>query len=132
MTKINRAFIIDDDEIFLTLVEIHMIKCGLFHDIITFNNGDDAIAKLGEDLKNPNELPDFILLDLNMPVMDGWQFLDAYNQMNIPKEIPVFIATSSIDPRDMEKSKSYSVVKDYVLKPITGQKIQEMVDKLNL
>jgi len=132
MKKINRAFIIDDDEIFVTLVEIHMVKSGLFQDIITFNNGDDAIAKLEEDLKNPNELPDFVLLDLNMPVMDGWQFLDAYNKMNISKEIPFFIATSSIDPRDMEKSKSYSVVKDYVLKPITGQKIQEMVEKLNL
>jgi CheY-like chemotaxis protein len=132
MIKINKAYIIDDDEIFLTLVEIHMEKSGLFGEILAFENGEDAIEQLLGFLENTAELPDFILLDLNMPIMDGWQFLDAYMNLNINKEIPIFIATSSIDPRDLEKSKSYAVVEDYVLKPVTGQKIQDMVAKLNL
>lgn len=132
MIKINKAYIIDDDEIFLTLVEIHMKKSGLFGEIIAFENGEDAIEKLQEGLHHSDELPDFILLDLNMPILDGWQFLDAFMKLNIDKRIPIFIATSSIDPRDIEKSKSYAIVEDYVFKPITGQKIQNMVAKLNL
>ena len=68
-------------------------------------------------------LPDAILLDLNMPVMDGWQFLDEFISLPITKEIHIFIMTSSIDPADIEMAGKYKVVKEYIMKPITTQKL---------
>ncbi len=61
-----------------------------------------------------------------MPMMDGWQFLDEFMLLPFLKDIHVFIMTSSIDPADIEKSKKYAVVKYYIDKPITIQKLQYM------
>ena len=66
-----------------------------------------------------------ILLDLNMPILDGWQFLDEFIHLPLKKEISIFIVTSSIDPSDIEMAKNYKMVKSYIMKPITAQKLEE-------
>ena len=93
-----------------------------------------AIEKLKENWNDSEILPDAILLDLNMPVMDGWQFLDEFIHLPIKKEISIFIMTSSIDPADIEMAKKYDVIKDYIMKPITANKLDmlcKLISKIN-
>jgi CheY-like chemotaxis protein len=67
-------------------------------------------------------------LDINMPVMDGWEFLDEFNLLpkDALKECSVIMHTSSIDPRDIERAKTYSVVIDYITKPLTIQAMSKI------
>ncbi len=61
-----------------------------------------------------------------MPVMDGWEFLEAFSQLKYEKQISVIILTSSINPEDEEKSESFSVVKGFLSKPLTSEKLDEV------
>ncbi len=131
MRKIKLAYVIDDDEILVTLVKIHMQKNEAYEKIETFCNGEDALTHLSKIMETGEEQPDLIILDLNMPIMDGWQFLEEYTLNGMPREIPVFIATSSIDPKDIEKARTYPIVKDYIMKPIDQAKLNRIVSLLS-
>ena len=121
--KNKLTYIIDDDKLTVKLISILVSKNKFCEEIQSFNNAQDAIDKLKQNASNNGVLPDAILLDLNMPVMDGWQFLDEFMLLPIKKEISIFIMTSSIDPVDIEMAKKYKIVKDYVEKPITSKKL---------
>lgn len=128
MKKIDLTYIIDDDDILVMLVKMLIKQNPLYGASQEFFNGEEAITHLHTLLANGDEklLPDVILFDLNMPIMDGWQFLDAFVQLQLKKEIPVFIATSSIDPKDMEKSKEYKPVKGYIKKPVKKENLEQI------
>lgn len=128
--KIRKTYLIDDDEIFTTLTEIQMKKVGCFGVIQNFENGEIALEQIKQDVLN-DTLPDFILLDINMPLMDGWQFLQAFEKLNIVKKMAIFMATSSIDPSDIEQSKHFAIVSGFYSKPINAQKINEIVAHLD-
>ena len=121
--KNKLTYIIDDDKLTLKLMSILISKNEFCEEIQSFSNAQDAIDKLKQNASNHRVLPDAILLDLNMPAMDGWQFLDEFMLLPIKKEISIFIMTSSIDPVDIEMAKKYKIVKDYVEKPITSKKL---------
>ena len=127
--KNKLTYIIDDDKLTVKLMSILIAKSKFCEEIQSFNNAQFAIDKLKENWNNSAILPDAILLDLNMPVMDGWQFLDEFIQLPKQKEISIFIMTSSIDPADIEMAKNYAVIKDYIMKPITANKL-DMLCKL--
>src|SRR5205085_8629534 len=74
--------------------------------------------------------PDLILLDISMPVMDGWAFLDEFEKLNIP--VPVYIVSSSINPLDLARSKQYKSVAGFYCKPISSVDIQAMVDSFKV
>ena len=121
--KNKLTYIIDDDKLTVKLMSILISKSKFCEEIHSFNNAQFAIEKLKENWNDSEILPDAILLDLNMPVMDGWQFLDEFIHLPIKKEISIFIMTSSIDPADIEMAKKYDVIKDYIMKPITANKL---------
>ncbi len=121
--KNKLTYIIDDDKLTVKLISILVSKNKFCEEIQSFDNAQHAIDKLKQNASNNGVLPDAILLDLNMPAMDGWQFLDEFMLLPIKKEISVFIMTSSIDPVDIEMAKKYKIVKDYVEKPITSKKL---------
>ncbi|MFV8359773.1 response regulator [Flavobacterium sp. LS1P3] len=128
------TYIIDDDKLTVKLMSILIAKSKFCEEIHSFNNAQFAINKLKENWNNSEILPDAILLDLNMPVMDGWQFLDEFIHLPIKKEISIFIMTSSIDPADIEMAKKYDVIKDYIMKPITANKLDmlcKLISKIN-
>ncbi|MDW3502850.1 response regulator, partial [Escherichia coli] len=77
--------------------------------------------------------PELIFLDLNMPVMGGWEFLDnfikkEYQEFNTKTK--VIVLSSTIDPTDIEKSKTYPIVIDFLSKPITKEMLEDLKDKL--
>lgn len=124
--KNKLTYIIDDDKLTVKLMSILIEKSKFCEEIQSFHNAQFAIEKLKENWNDNTILPDAILLDLNMPVMDGWQFLEEFIHLSFKKEIFIFIMTSSIDPADIEKAKKYDVVKDYIMKPITANKLDSL------
>ena len=118
------AYIIDDDKLSIKLMSMIVSKNKFCEKIISFYNPQLALEELKKNCATPFYLPDVILLDLNMPILDGWQFLDEFILLPIQKEISIFIVSSSIDPYDIETAKKYDMVKSYIMKPITAQKLQ--------
>lgn len=131
MTTLKTLTLVDDDDIFVFLTTKIIEQTNLVDLIKGFGNGLDAINFLKENKNNVDALPDIILLDLNMPIMNGWQFLEEYNKLNptIGKKITIYICSSSISPDDITRAKTISEVSDYIIKPITKDKLIDLIKK---
>jgi CheY-like chemotaxis protein len=132
MTALKQLSLVDDDEVFVFLTTRLLEKYKLVDLIKIFDNGYDAIVFIKENIENINALPDVILLDLSMPIMDGWQFLDEFVKINtkIGKKITIYICSSSISPDDINRAKSINAVSDFIIKPMTKEKLVEMIKNL--
>ncbi|MEH6760287.1 MAG: response regulator [Maribacter arcticus] len=129
MKKVQVCCIIDDDPIFIYGTKRIIEKVDFCNKIIVYNNGQEAIDAIYELIKTKEQLPDVILLDINMPVMDGWEFLVEFKKLQnlFSKKIHIYIASSSVDPRDIERVKNYKEVSDYILKPITPDDLGKII-----
>lgn len=116
MQNPNKILLVDDDPIFLTLAELAIKKEQTSIEIFKAMNGEEAI----EFLKNQSV--DIIFLDLNMPVMNGWEFLDAFPQLE-DRGDQIYILTSSIDPSDQRKADENPFVTSMLEKPLDREKI---------
>jgi CheY-like chemotaxis protein len=132
MKQIDIACIIDDDPIFVFGAQRLMKMSNFCKGFLIFHDGEQALNHLAPVLRGTVEsaIPDVILLDINMPILDGWQFLDAIITIEVVKKITIFIVTSSKDPRDKEKAKSYASVKNFVVKPITQDKLKDLMAQM--
>ncbi len=127
---------VDDDPITLMLCKKVIMKSEFSKNIDTAVNGEDALKYFnnliaGNDSKN-NNYPQLIFLDLNMPVMNGWEFLDVFSKDQYLKhfsETKVIVLSSTIDPDDIQKSKQYPMVIEFLSKPITTE-ILELLKNL--
>jgi CheY-like chemotaxis protein len=121
--------LVDDDEI-NNFISIKLIKKAMTNTTISAClNGKFAIDELLEIQKNdPDKLPDFILLDINMPIMNGWEFLDEYKRLNLDPlgKSKIYIISSSVFSNDISKARSYPLVKNFISKPLSVDKIREM------
>ena len=83
-------------------------------------NGAEALRFLDENSGQPEKLPDYLFLDINMPLVDGWMFLDDFAKIKstLSKEFPIYMSSSSIDPKDINRSKEYQEIHDFVIKPV--------------
>ena len=97
-----------------------------------FKEGSDALAFLKEFCDVAEELPDIILLDISMPVMDGWHFLEEYALLmpKMSKKNNLYMFSSSISQIDIERAKNNPLVKDYIFKPLQKQRFLEMLEEL--
>ncbi|WP_348811689.1 response regulator [Flavobacterium maritimum] len=128
---------IDDDPITLMLCKKVITKSSFANEIITAQNGEEALKffntiKYSNTNSAPNKNPQLIFLDLNMPVMGGWEFLDLfirddYSDFNTTK---VIILSSTIDPDDIEKAKTYPIIIDFLSKPITQSMLEYVKTKI--
>lgn len=134
---LDKILCIDDDAITLMLCKMVISKNSFSKEIATASNGEDALVYFKslqkELIKDPLAiLPQLIFLDLNMPVMGGWEFLnifstDEYSGFNA---IKIIILSSTIDPADLEKSKKYPMVLDFLSKPISKEMLENIKSKL--
>jgi len=131
MSKFDLACIIDDDPIFVYGTKRLMQLTHFCDKFLVFHNGQDAIDYLRPAILNNEKKPEIILLDLNMPIMDGWQFLDELIQVPTDVMITIYIVSSSIDPADMNKAKLYQNVTNYLIKPMTAQRLKEILNEHN-
>ena len=126
MKKFNHVIIVDDDEITSFLIDVELKKNLKPEVVRKFYNAELALEFLRSEIEKQAPLPDLILLDINMPVMDGWEFLDLLSTTPKEREIPVVILSSSIDPNDVEKAKKYKKVKGFVSKPFKAEKLNDL------
>ncbi len=90
-------------------------------DVSSYEDGQVAIDKLAEK----KSLPDLIFLDINMPKLDAWGFLEELDKIT-KDHVPIYILTSSIDQRDIDKAKSISRVKKYLIKPMKKDELHDI------
>lgn len=128
--KIDIACVIDDDQIYTFTVKRIIDNSQIANKTLFFPNGQLALDFFNEYLHQTQHLPDLILLDINMPVLDGWQFMDAFVKLipHIDKKITVYIVSSSIDEADFQKAKTYEQVSDFIVKPITVARLKKMAE----
>lgn len=121
-----RSFcIIDDDEFFAFNAKRLIKESGFAENVLWYSDGQRAIDGLvGLLIANIN-LPDIILVDLNMPNKNGWEFLDDFAALPVSKRsnVKIFIASSFISPEFIEKAKDYNVIEDYLVKPLTEESL---------
>jgi CheY-like chemotaxis protein len=124
--------IIDDDEIYqftLTRIINHNKQA---ERVITFSDGEKAIQYLTDNKAINENIPDIIFLDLNMPIMDGWQFMEEYASVKteIKKKVNIFMWSSSVNPIDIERASEISEISDYIIKPIKLEDVKIFFEKL--
>lgn len=112
-----KILIIDDDDIVLMVERKLLQRCGVTNEIISFKKGQKALDFLLNEDPNQEFL---ILLDINMPTMNGWQFLSKLQELNVPNVIHVIMVTSSIDGYDKEVAEKYNCIISFIEKPITS------------
>ena len=122
--KIN-LLVIDDDDINIFIIKKIVEKTGFAVNMTAKTNGQLAIEYLEEIANDLEKSPHLILVDINMPVLNGWEFIEAYEKMNVKKAVDMYMLSSSVYENDIEKAKTYNVVKGFISKPLS---IDRLVD----
>lgn len=132
MKPVKNLFLVDDDEIFVFLTKKTIEQTKLADQVKIFDNGKVAIEFIKDAVDNNDLLPEVIFLDLSMPVMDGWGFLEEYVLLHpsIGKKITIYILSSSVSPHDIQRAKMISVVSDFIIKPLVKEQLVELIKKL--
>ncbi len=134
MKKIEVACIIDDDSIYVfglkKMIEMH----NLCKNILVFKNGEEALKYFKPIITLSDAMPDVILLDINMPVLDGWGFLEEFTKLKpkMSKKVTIYMVSSSIHDSDIERARSFSEVKDYIVKPVKMDDLRKLLQEENL
>jgi len=127
--KIPNLWIIDDDPMSSFYIK-RLAELGELANIITiYNTAQGAINYLLHHRKTTEHLPDIILLDIYMPEVDGWQFLNELKRIEdqLVKRAAIYIISSSNHPRDLSRAETFPVVRSYFQKPVTLEVLKEMV-----
>jgi CheY-like chemotaxis protein len=124
--------IIDDDNVYQFLLTRIINQNNLAENIITFSDGEEALQYLTDNKATNEKIPDAIFLDANMPIMDGWQFIEEYANIKteIKKKVVIFMLSSSVHPIDIERASKISKISDYILKPINLEGINRVFENL--
>ena len=124
---------VDDDPITLMLYKKVILKAEFGSTILFAQNGEEALkllqeARESENLSSTLKIPTIIFLDLNMPVMNGWEFLEHFSSEIYPQfgGIKIVILSSTIDPSDYLKAKKYEAVTHFLSKPLTVEMLKEL------
>jgi CheY-like chemotaxis protein len=127
----NRYLLIDDDEVITMIHPAIIRRVDKDCQIDISKQSYEALDFLNKQLAEGNNPPDFIFLDINMPMMNGFQFLDNLSDQLIEflHNSKVVMLSSSVDPRDIEKAKHYPIVKDFISKPLSIDYISNILNK---
>lgn len=120
----KRVLLVDDDKICNFITEATLNRLGIAKEIHSALNGKEALDLLNDYFTGDRAIPDIILLDLNMAIMDGFQFIEAFKRLDYPKKDKVLIVvlTSSENPEDIIKAKKMGV-DHYLTKPLNEAKL---------
>lgn len=128
--KKKSIWVIDDDSIFKIIIKKLVAKFENFEDVIVFSNGEEATVALKSILINNEKIPDIILLDIEMPIMNGWEFMaqiDLLKPKFKDRSVNIFILSSSIAIEDKLKAENNPNVLGYITKPITLDDLNKII-----
>lgn len=131
MQKIDNVLFVDDDEI-TNYLNVRLVqKLKIANEIKVATNGLEALDLIKNNKKAGEKCPSLIFLDLNMPLMDGFQFLETFSQLedcSIPPRIVV--VTTSTNNKDLDRLQHYSFISGYINKPMTTEKLRRVLDEV--
>lgn len=123
---LKKVLCIDDDSIALTISQLLLKHTGFSEEVITAIDGMDALEYYEQLQANLGEVyPELILLDINMPIMNGWEFLEAFKlqYQNVFPNTQIILLSSTIDPEDFANAKKYPAVVQFISKPLSVENI---------
>jgi CheY-like chemotaxis protein len=125
-----KTYLIDDDSLAIYLTEQLLRTEGFSNSICTFQSAAEALQTLVKE--KDDAVPEVVFLDLNMPMMNGWQFLDALApyEEELRGSCHIYILTSSLALTDLEKSKEYDLVAGLIHKPLDSEEIRAIQSQL--
>ncbi len=125
---IKKIILIDDDKDCNFLQKRTILRSGLVSEVEVAQSGEQAL----DLIRNSERLPELIFLDINMPGMDGWEFLDELMSEKGGADcgLNLYILSSSLNPDDHKKAESYSLVKGFIPKYLTEERLQEVINEL--
>lgn len=130
MSEKKKIAVIDDDEVFQLIIKKQIEMKNIECDILNFYNGQEAIDffKGLETSAGNGAIPDLVMLDVNMPVKDGWGFLDDYANISkdIKSKVSLYMVTSSVIQSDIDRAGSNADIVGFVSKPLTNEKLEEI------
>jgi len=123
-------WIVDDDPIYQIIVNKLILKSQLFLNVSSFKNGKDAIDEFKRRLDQKEALPSVIFLDINMPIMDGWEFMNEMVVLKnqIKEKIKIYIVSSSIALEDQSKALQYPEIISYLVKPLNNNDLTSIIN----
>jgi CheY-like chemotaxis protein len=129
MKPMQQVCVIDDDEIYIYLIKKSLAALDIHHSVNAFSNGAEALKGLKALIEQQQPIPEIIFLDINMPIMDGWEFLKAFRdlQSQLSQKIPIYIISSSIAAEDKEKAKHFPEIVGYLSKPVELETLASIV-----
>lgn len=129
--KFNKVLLVDDDDISNYLTEVLIQKLDFSGEIEVYKNGEEALNYIRDCIINQNglQIPELVILDINMPVMDGFEFLEEFEKLQKSNniDIPVVMLTTSNYNNDIQKAQRYKVA-GFVNKPLTEEKFLEILN----
>ncbi|MBX2907666.1 MAG: response regulator [Taibaiella sp.] len=125
----KNIYLVDDDKLFIFLLKKTIGLTGIPTQITDFPDGQSALDYIKANASDASKLPDVIFLDLRMPIMDGWEFLEEYKHIadSLAKKNRLYVFSSSISPYDIENAKNNPLVTDFIIKPILKEKFAEIL-----
>ena len=132
MKKIDLA-IIDDDEMYVLALKKLLESVHLTDRTVYFENGKVALNYFDQWIHQSSLLPELILLDLNMPVTNGWQFIKEFKKLKlrIDKKITIYMISSTINEDEIQKAKEIEEITDFVCKPVTMNTLSKILTQMN-
>lgn len=127
-TKINLACIVDDDNTYIYSVSRVLKSSEVFKNYVVFSNGFEAMEYFKTVVKDAEKIPDILFLDINMPFMDGWHFLEEFAELKpqLAKIVTIYMVSSSVLQQDMNRAKDLSDVTGYIVKPINVEQFEKI------
>jgi CheY-like chemotaxis protein len=129
MKKLNNILLIEDNE-FINVYNRKIIeKLNVTDRVEVIEDGDEALNYLKGENKNEKPEPDLIFLDINMPRMNGWEFIEEYLKLEGHKKTRIVILSTSPNPDDVKKYSSFPEILCFEKKPLTKEKIRSVIKK---
>lgn len=129
MEKLQKVLLVDDDDIVNSINKVIIKHAKFAEEIVVQTVASDAIGYIKEQ-KEQGTLPELIFLDINMPEMDGWDFVDEYVKLGFEDDGPrIIMLTSSINPRDENRASLIDEITDFMSKPLSPEVLTKIYDR---
>ncbi len=127
MKKCDLLCVIEDDPTHLFITRKMIEMSGIVKDIIVYKNGKEAFDNLKAIFQSAKKLPEIILVDINMPIWDGWYFIEEFTKLPFASKLCIYILTSSNSTEDQKNALKYNLHDKLIIKPISVADIQSLV-----